>query len=480
MISQIPDDRASFNGVLDWKPRPGTQLTLLAGWQRDKSLYDYGKPREGTLLPNVNGRIRRDLFVGEPGFDYFNTKGATLGYLLEQRLGSDWRFRQNLLGFDYAADNSWVAQHGTVDAATQRWVNRSATHRDDTDRGWSLDNQLHGKLRTGAAEHTLLLGLDYSRRHFLRDQRMGTAGRLDVFNPVYGSPITLGPASRWQSNSQQLGLYVQDQIKFGPHWVLLAGARHDTARSDSQNTPATGAASRDREKAHAFTPRLGLLYRTGNGWSPYYSYTRSFQPTSGSDFFQRPFKPTEGTQHEIGLKWEPPGADASVTLAAYQLTQPNVLTGDPAHPGFSIQVGEQRSRGIELEGRATLMRQLDLVGGIATTDARITRSNTGLAGTRPVAVPRHMASLWADWRFAGELNGLSLGVGVRHVGPAEFQRMQVPGHTVFDAALRYQWNHWRFALNVKNVANRSYVAACSFACFYGDERNVTLTARYIW
>ncbi len=98
MISQIPDDRASFNGVLDWKPRPGTQLTLLAGWQRDKSLYDYGKPREGTLLPNVNGRIRRDLFVGEPGFDYFNTKGATLGYLLEQRLGSDWRFRQNLLG----------------------------------------------------------------------------------------------------------------------------------------------------------------------------------------------------------------------------------------------------------------------------------------------------------------------------------------------------------------------------------------------
>lgn len=35
-------------------------------------------------------------------------------------------------------------------------------------------------------------------------------------------------------------------------------------------------------------------------------------------------------------------------------------------------------------------------------------------------------------------------------------------------------------LNVKNLANKTYVAACPGTCFYGDERNITLTARINW
>ncbi|MCR2761867.1 TonB-dependent receptor, partial [Salmonella enterica] len=80
-------------------------------------------------------------------------------------------------------------------------------------------------------------------------------------------------------------------------------------------------------------------YLFDNGLAPYYSFTKSFQPTSGMDFGGTPFKPTTGTQHEIGLKYEPPGVDAAITLALYDITQRNVVTSDLANPGFSVQTG---------------------------------------------------------------------------------------------------------------------------------------------
>jgi iron complex outermembrane receptor protein len=66
------------------------------------------------------------------------------------------------------------------------------------------------------------------------------------------------------------------------------------------------------------------------------------------------------------------------------------------------------------------------------------------------------------------------------VGEQEVSVYRVPGSTVFDAAIRYQVDNWRFALNVKNLADKTYLGSCSYACFYGDERNFTLSARYSW
>ncbi|MBN9339761.1 MAG: TonB-dependent receptor, partial [Comamonadaceae bacterium] len=92
---------------------------------------------------------------------------------------------------------------------------------------------------------------------------------------------------------------------------------------------------------------------------------------------------------------------------------------------------------------------------------------------------RNMASLWLDYKLLAA-PGLSLGFGVRHVGEQEVSRMAIPSFTLYDAALRYQWDKWQFALNLKNLGNKTYVAACPSVCYYGDQRNFTLTARYSW
>ncbi|WP_082524525.1 TonB-dependent siderophore receptor [Pseudorhodoferax sp. Leaf274] len=483
MVSQIADDRRLLNAALAWKLTPDTDLLLLAGYNKGKSNYDYGKPYDGTLLPNPNGRIARELFVGEPGFDKFDTEGRTAGWLLEHRLNADWTLKQNLLVFDYTSDNAYASIDSRADARTGlRTVIRTPYARYDTDDGWSLDHQVQGRFATGSFQHLLVAGLDFSDRDFTRAQRTGTAAALDLYNPFYGSGVNLDAAGSQSSTSaRQLGLYLQDQIKLGAGWVALLGARYDKARNDGRSVSATGASSSTDARSHAFTPRAGLLYHFDNGLAPYYSYTRSFQPSSGTDFFGTPFKPTEGTQHELGLKYEPSGTNLLVTAAVYELTQTNVSTRDPDHAGFSVQTGEIRSRGFELEARASLDRQWDVTAALGAIDARVTKSNTANLGTRPTSVPRNTASVWVDHRFAA-VPGLSAGLGVRRVGAqaTAVAGLNVPSFTLVDAALRYETGPWRFALNVKNLADRNYVADCTYACFYGDERNATLTARYSW
>ncbi len=472
MIDEMRNDRLSLSAAMDWKLTDDTDLTLLANVNKTRANYDVGKPLDGSLLPNPYGRIGRSTFLGEPGFDHFDVKGATLGYLLEQRLNTQWRFKQNLLAYDHKADNAYAGVQARVDAANPRMVGRYGLTRLDKDRGWGVDNQLIGQLAHGRFEHTLLLGLDWAQTRFARKQEFGSMPAIDVFNPVYGAQPSLNAPAYSKEAMRQVGIYVQDQIKYDQRWVLMVGGRYDRARSDLISDDVV-------ENSHAFTPRVGVMYLMDNGLSPYYSYSRSFQPSSGMDFSGRTFKPTTGKQHEIGLKYEPKGMDASVTLAAYEIKQQNVLTSDPDHVGFLQQTGEVRSRGLELEGRAQIKRQWDVVVALSTTDAKVTRSSTGNQGTTPVSVPRNMASLWADYRVDA-LPGLSLGAGVRHVGWQEIDRMRMPTYTLLDAAVRYQYQQWQFALNVKNLADKTYLSACTGVCLYGDARNVTLTARVNW
>ena len=55
----------------------------------------------------------------------------------------------------------------------------------------------------------------------------------------------------------------------------------------------------------------------------------------------------------------------------------------------------------------------------------------------------------------------------------------VPSVVLGDAAVHYEWQNWRVALNVINIADTTYVASCASdtSCFYGDRRRVTASSR---
>jgi iron complex outermembrane receptor protein len=256
---------------------------------------------------------------------------------------------------------------------------------------------------------------------------------------------------------------------------------------------------RDSQSDGATTWRAGAVYLFDCGLAPYASYAKSFQPTGGTDFDNNPFKPTTGEQYEVGIKYQPRGVRAFMTLSAYQLTQQNVLTSDPAHPGFSTQTGEIRSRGIEVAGVAEPVAGLSLIASYAYLRNIVTKSNDvdnpfgSNLGKHPTGMPEHTASLWSDYTFQlGPLRGFGLGAGVRYVGATEgdaLNTFKVPASTVVDAAVHYDLaglspmlKGLRLGVNVTNIADREYVASCDGVdfCAFGLRRTVVGTMTYRW
>jgi iron complex outermembrane receptor protein len=84
-----------------------------------------------------------------------------------------------------------------------------------------------------------------------------------------------------------------------------------------------------------------VLYLFENGIAPYISYssrsTRTPCPSS------RPLAPTEGTQWEAGIKYQPPGSDNLFTASVFRIEQENLASKQPDED-FYRPVGEVRSQ----------------------------------------------------------------------------------------------------------------------------------------
>ncbi len=487
-IDHVPDDRIYIAPALRWQPDAATSLTLLAEYQRDRTVYVDGLPPEGTVLPNANGRIPRSRFTGEPGYDKFVLERHSVGYLFEHTFGEQWKLRHGAR--TYHARNEYNYTWGWSLSEDQRsTLYRGAQDRWDRSSAVTSDTSLQYQARHGVVQHTVLAGVDYSGSRHASERYNRDAANLDYYAPAYGAgfgaPV---PADfSWKDDLRRIGLYLQDQMKISERWVLLLGGRRDTVRYDARAF-FSGEKTADAEKSHAFTGRAGMVYLADGGLAPFLSYSESFEPTEGFDRQGARFKPTTGRQFEAGVRWQPEGGGTLLSAAVYHLQQDNVTVADPLDTSHSIQAGRVRSRGLELEARTRVDRNLQIIAAYAYTDARTVRASPlqpEEVGKRTAGTPYHQLALWADYGLgAFGLPGLRFGGGVRHVGStrglAQGTPVAVPAFTLIDAMLSYSSGPWKYALNITNLADRTYVASCTYGCFYGEPRKAVATATYRW
>ena len=492
------EERIAIAPALTWRPDDNTSITFLSSYQHDPEggFYNF-VPATGTVLANPNGRIRRNFFGGDPNFDVYNRTQASLGYQLEHRLDDTWTLRQN---FRYSHIDAEVNVLSIRSITNNRIGQRGATFVSDHANSYALDNQAQATFTTGPLRHTALFGVDWQRSSARARQGLGTGPTIDLFNPTYFQsvpPILTTPAGLTNQELDQLGFYAQDQIALD-RFRFNIGLRYDRASIGTTTHRASGAnASQISQFDDQVTWRAGALYLFDSGLAPYASYSTSFLPNTGTAAPQRgggTFSPTTGEQYEIGLKYQPPGMSSFIQIAAFHIRQQNVLTQDPVYTTYSTPQGEIRSRGIELDARATLNDNIDLIGAYAYTDAVITQSNAaGVSGSRVPQVPLHMASGWGNYTFReGPLRGLQFGGGVRYIGSTfgnDTNTFKVPDVTLFDAAIRYdvgarfeQFRGLELAVNAQNIADKEYVASCSSltACYYGTGRLVLGSLRVRW
>lgn len=494
------NERIAIAPSLTWQPDADTELTILGSYQRDPDGLGFSSlPLEGTLLPSVSGKIPRDVYFGEPGYDKLNRETASIGYEFSHHFNDVWTVRQNFR-FLHADGRYREIQPDDWTDATQTEMSRWNWGTDGILNAVAVDNQAEAKFETGPLSHTMLFGLDYKQQWTNISHYWTRAGvpALDVSDPDYSVSISDPPQiAHDEGGLKQTGIYAQDQVEVG-NWRFLGGIRQDWAETSSKDLQTAGS-DKTTEKSDAFTWRVGTVYLFDNGLAPYASYTTSFLPQSGTDFDGNQFKPTTAQQYEIGIKYQPAGLDSFVQASIFDLTQQNVLTDDPdaTHVGYSVQSGEVRVRGLELSTYLALNDNIDVVASYTYNHLETTKANpdsTGFdaEGSVPWYYPKQTASAWLNYTFdSGALEGLKLGGGIRYVGSAyngPHEEYKVPDYTLFDAAVSYdfgaknpQLQGLELNVNVSNVFDKDYLARCSeINCSYGIRRTVLANLKYKW
>ena len=467
-VDHVPDDRSLLAPSLTWRPSAATSLTLQAMWQKDKSgSTSQFFPWEGTLLPNPNGRLPTSRFIGEPG-DRYDSERKSIGWLFEHKFDDTWTVRQNFrlahnendslyrYGDSFSNPGSWFA-----DPVGKRLLGRYTSSSLTQTRIAALDNHVEGHFATGNIKHTLLAGADFS------NQREDTASgfgvdAIDAYAPVYGTGTDPERSALPRTRQRNAGIYLQDQIKWN-NWILLAGLRHDRATATANGS--------DDRKDSATTQRYGVMYALPSGWSPYLSYAESFTPQSPRR--GQTFSALRGEQWELGVKYEPKERSIAFNAAVYDLRENNQITSPS--PDVFNQLGKTKTRGLELEAKGSIGRNLDVIANYTYTDV-----DALIEG-----LPKNQASFWAKYRFAvAGMNGFSAGAGVRLLSSFTDRSAgtgpRVPGVALVDLVLAYETAQWRYALNVNNLTDKTYYSTCLSRgdCWVGARRNVVASATY--
>ena len=275
----------------------------------------------------------------------------------------------------------------------------------------------------------------------------------------------------------QKGLYLQNHTRFDSGITVTAGLRKSWVETETVDR--LGGTTTTQED-DALTGSIGATWDLGNGFIPYAGYTEGFETNIGTDFFGAMFRPSDSEQFELGLRYLPGAGDLLLSAALFDLTKTNVLTTDTDNPGFQVQTGEVRHKGLELEARGRLGSNLSAIFSYSYIDAEITRSNDGDQGNRTAKVPEHQASLWLDYAFDGGLSGWSMGGGLRYVGESwgdNGNTRRVDDYVVADLSLRYAWENYQASLGVTNLFDDGYFATCEAGggCTRGEGREITFT-----
>ena len=440
-------------------------------------------PVVGSVLPNPNGTIPRNRNVGEPS-DEIDTTLTRIGYRLEHELSDTWTFRNSFLfsNSDYSDKRTFP---GSLEL-DNRTLNRSYREFDFVSTSYNLATNVVGNFSTGSIQHELLFGVDLnSFENKTSSFRGANAAPIDIFEPVYGrTPEPLGPEFSDTTITRSLGIYLQDQIDLTDNIIVLLGGRLDTFDQTSKDLSGN---TETNLSDSAFSPRLGIVYQPIPALSLYASYTNSFTPGSGVILFggslDSAIDPEQGQQYEIGIN-----ADLTVrlsaTLALYDLTRTNVLTEDPDNPGFQIQTGEQNSQGIEFNLTGEILPGWNIYGGYAYTDARITEDNTFEVGNQIPNTPYHAFNLWTTYEIQeGDFQGLGAGLGAFFVGDRAGDldnTYEIPSYFRTDAAIFYEKDRFRAALNFRNLFDITYFESGSSSTRVNYGKPFTVQASLSW
>ncbi len=447
--------------ALTWIVGPRTTLTLEAEWGRFDHSFDRGFPIAEVFLDEPPGKS-----YGEHWTRSLNEqRNVSLNFTHD--FTPDWSFRTGFSRLE--ADHEInAAGFGFFPLDPDgRTIHRDNFVTDESTENDNFQNELYGRFSTGAVDHELVAGAEFTRYRFAYLFDINELAPIDRINPTYGaSPGAPSFGFDDDSEASQTGLYILDQLTLTQDLKVLLGGRFSHV-SSRQSDISTGELL-DEQDDQAFSPRAGVSYEVLPSGNAYASFATSFAPnltghsgTSARQASGEPFEPTLGRQWEAGWRQEFANGRVLATIALFDLTKQNIVVPDPEDPTFtfSIQVGEQRSRGVELEVAGGITPDLSVVATYTGMETEVTEDvREAYLGDRLAGFAPHSGSVFLTYRLrSGSLRGLSFGGGVYTTG-ARMAALpnpdwEVPGAARLDLNLGYERREWVVDFAIKNLTN---------------------------
>lgn len=475
--------RYYFAPSLTWEISPTTMLTLLGTANRDINDLAGTLPAYGTVLPNPNGKIPLDRYIGdalnpEPRVD----ESRTLGYQFTHEINSSLSFRQNARAAWRSCNTKEAKLSSWFLDADQRTLYRYATKGGCDWNIYTVDTGLNANFSAGATEHHMTFGIDYTRTTY--DSRLAFSDfgnltgipPLDLFDPVY-SPIpevTFSPVTPYIASTRSVGAYVNDRIKLADPLTLTIGGRFERSRGGDNYSP--------HESGSVFVPNAGVSYELVPGLVAYANYSESFSPQyyirlAGNRFPD----PLRGKSEEIGIKTALFDDRVNATVALFNLKRENVAMSDPSNPGFYILSGNERSRGLEVDSQVVLAPGWEMLASLTYIDGEVTASENVPVGSPLINAPKRAASLWTKYTIRhGALSGVAFSIGGStysdQSGDAA-HTFDLPAYTLVNANVAYKRNNFRAQINLNNLLDEKYYAGSYDANYVlpGRPRSVLLS-----
>jgi catecholate siderophore receptor len=475
-------NREAFAPSVLFKLGTATDLLIQAEYLSDRRITDFG-------IPAFQGRpvdVPRSTYFGAANardVDTSESRVKAAGFTLNHRFSDTLSLRNGFRYYEYDLNRNNTLVSGVNEAnLTASLLHGNVLREED---GYFNQTELSQKAVFGGIAHQILYGLELGKQdkdQFVTRQPVGTVA---LFNPVL-STVPLIANNRVLDSLGTLetsSLYVQDLITLSPQWKALAGVRFDRFKQETEERIA-GRPSLSRTDTE-WSPRVGMVYQPSLTQSYYASVSRSFQPSAELQPLTAAFAdfaPEKTTNKEIGAKLDFFGGQASATAAVFELERTNVKETDPVTRAV-VQIGEQRTRGLELMFTGELPRGWQIWSGYAYLDAEITSSPVpALRRKRATLTPKHSANLWlvkslgSGWRAGAGVNY----VDDRAADPAN--RVTLPGYTTVEAMAGYKMGKLDLQFNVYNLFDREYIVSGHGVSpnlnLPGAPRTAQLTARY--
>lgn len=348
----------------------------------------------------------------------------------------------------------------------------------------AIDAYATGPFELFGRQHSLVLGMDYSRqrnRYYYTTSMLSPdeVGNYNNWNGDIAEPDWPDWALSSDDTIRQKAGYAAARFSLADPLALIVGARYTQYSTNGTTAGMT---------KNNLTPYSGLIYDINDTYSVFASYTSIFQPQTSRNTQGNYLDPITGKDYEAGVKSDWFNGRLTATVSVFRIEQQNLAQEDgSAHVENSSEQAYYASKGVvsrgaEFELNGALTDNLKLTFGASryvAKDATGDRVNPKLPQTELKLFTSYNLPMLPELTVGGGVNWQNRTYQDATGPSGSTVRVYQGSYPLVNLFTRYQVNkNLSVQANLKNLFDREYYTNLSDYVVYGEPRNVSVSVNY--